>query len=157
VDIQSRIQFIANKEGITLNEGALDAISAIANGDLRKAINVLQSSAVINEHIDKNLVYQITSTAKPEDLNLLIHTAMDGNFMDALTILDSFLLEQGLSAGDIINQIHRAVFDLNIPDRVKVKLIDKIGEIDFRLTEGATERIQLEALIAEFMLVATDN
>ena len=156
-DIQSRIQYIADKEGITLNEGALAAISAIANGDLRKAINVLQSSAVINENIDENLVYQITSTAKPEDINLLIHTAMDGNFMDALIILDSFLLEQGLSAVDIINQIHRAVFDLDIPDRVKVKLIDKIGEIDFRLTEGATERIQLEALIAEFMLVATDN
>jgi len=156
-DIQSRIQYIADKEGITLNEGASAAISAIANGDLRKAINVLQSSAVINENIDENLVYQITSTAKPEDINLLIHTAMDGNFMDALIILDSFLLEQGLSAVDIINQIHRAVFDLDIPDRVKVKLIDKIGEIDFRLTEGATERIQLEALIAEFMLVATDN
>ena len=156
-DIQSRIQYIADKEGITLNEGASAAISAIANGDLRKAINVLQSSAVINENIDENLVYQITSTAKPEDINLLIHTAMDGNFMDALIILDSFLLEQGLSAVDIINQIHRAVFDLDIPDRVKVKLIDKIGEIDFRLTEGATERIQLDALIAEFMLVATDN
>ncbi len=156
-DIQSRIQYIADKEGITLNEGALAAISAIANGDLRKAINVLQSSAVINENIDENLVYQITSTAKPEDINLLIHTAMDGNFMDALIILDSFLLEQGLSAVDIINQIHRAVFDLDIPDRVKVKLIDKIGEIDFRLTEGASERIQLEALIAEFMLVSTDD
>ena len=157
VDIQSRIQFIADKERITLSEGALDAISAIANGDLRKAINVLQSSAVINENIDKNLVYQINSTAKPEDINLLIHMAMGGNFMDALTILDTLLLEQGLSAGDIINQMHRAVFDLDIPDRVKVKLIDKIGEIDFRLTEGASERIQLEALIAEFMLVSTDD
>jgi replication factor C small subunit len=82
---------------------------------------------------------------------------MDSNFMDALTILDSLLLEQGLSAGDIINQIHKAVFDLDVPDSVKVKLIDKIGEIDFRLTEGASERIQLEALIAEFMLVAIDN
>ena len=156
-DIQSRIQYIADKEGITLNEGALAAISAIANGDLRKAINILQSSAVVNENIDKNLVYQITSTAKPEDINLLIRKALDSNFMDALTILDSLLSEQGLSAGDIINQIHKAVFDLDISDSVKVKLIDKIGEIDFRLTEGASERIQLEALIAEFMLVAIDN
>jgi replication factor C small subunit len=156
-DIQSRIQFIADKEGVTLSESAFDAISAIADGDLRKAINILQSSAVVNENIDKNLVYQITSTAKPEDVNLLIRRAMDRNFMDALAILDSLLLEQGLSAGDIINQIHKAVFDLDILDSVKVKLIDKIGEIDFRLTEGASERIQLEALLAEFMLVAIDN
>ena len=156
-DIQSRIQFIADKEGVSVRESAFDAISAIANGDLRKAINILQSSAVVNENIDKNLVYQITSTAKPEDINLLIHKALDSNFMDALTILDSLLSEQGLSAGDIINQIHKAVFDLDISDSVKVKLIDKIGEIDFRLTEGASERIQLEALIAEFMLVAIDN
>ena len=156
-DIQSRIQFIADKEGVTVSESAFNAISTIANGDLRKAINILQSSAVVNENIDKNLVYQITSTAKPEDINLLIRKAMDSNFMDALTILDSLLSEQGLSAGDIINQIHKTVFDLDIPDSVKVRLIDKIGEIDFRLTEGASERIQLEALIAEFMLVAIDN
>jgi len=35
---------------------------------------------------------------------------------------------------------------------VKVALVDKVGEYDFRLTEGADETIQLEALLAQLML-----
>jgi replication factor C small subunit len=156
-DIKSRITFIADKEGLTLVDSALDAICYVANGDLRRAINTLQSSAAVKEDIDKNLVYQITSIAKPEDVNTLMHKATNGNFMGALKILDSLLVEQGLSASDIIDQIHRAVFSLEIPDKEKVKLIDRIGEIDFRLAEGASERIQLEALIAEFTLINLNN
>lgn len=53
-------------------------------------------------------------------------------------------------------QIHRAMLDLDdIGDRDRVKLIDRIGEIDFRMTEGANERIQLEALLAYFALMAS--
>jgi len=44
------------------------------------------------------------------------------------------------------------MLDMDIPDRDRVRLIDRIGEIDFRLTEGANERIQLEALLAYFAL-----
>lgn len=156
-DIKSRITFIADQEGLTLIDSALDAICYVANGDLRRAINTLQSAAAVKEDIDKNLVYQITSIAKPEEVNMLMSRAMNGNFIGALKILDSLLVKQGLSASDIINQIHRTVFSLEIPDKEKVKLIDRIGETDFRLTEGASERIQLEALIAQFMLINLDN
>ncbi len=55
-------------------------------------------------------------------------------------------------------QIHRAMLDLDdIADRDRVKLIDRIGEIDFRMTEGANERIQLEALLAYFALMASEQ
>jgi replication factor C small subunit len=37
--------------------------------------------------------------------------------------------------------------------RKKVELIDKIGEYNFRITEGANERIQLEALLAYLVLI----
>ena len=61
-------------------------------------------------------------------------------------------LEEGYARAE---EIHRAMLDLDIPDKDKVRLIDRIGEIDFRMTEGANERIQLEALLAYFALMAT--
>jgi len=48
------------------------------------------------------------------------------------------------------------VFDLNVPDESKVRLLDRIGETDFRLTEGSSERIQIEALLAHFALIGQD-
>ena len=79
---------------------------------------------------------------------------MSGDFAAARTALDDLLLSRGLSGQDVVVQIHRAMLDLDIPDREKVRLIDRIGEIDFRMTEGANERIQLEALLAYFALNA---
>jgi replication factor C small subunit len=44
---------------------------------------------------------------------------------------------------------------MDISNSDKVRLIDRIGEIDFRMTEGANERIQLEALLAYFVLAGS--
>ncbi|MDM7934357.1 MAG: hypothetical protein QUS08_03090 [Methanothrix sp.] len=82
----------------------------------------------------------------------LISTAMKGDFVAARGMLDDLLLSKGLSGQDVVVQLHRAMLDLDIPDREKVRLIDRIGEIDFRMTEGASERIQLEALLAYLAL-----
>src|SRR2546426_496095 len=57
---------------------------------------------------------------------------------------------------DIVRQLHRTVFDLNIPDESKVRLLDRIGETDFRLTEGSSERIQIESLLAHFALIGQE-
>jgi replication factor C small subunit len=41
---------------------------------------------------------------------------------------------------------------LDIPDEDKIKLVDKTGEYDFRISEGGSNLIQLEALLAQFLL-----
>jgi replication factor C small subunit len=74
------------------------------------------------------------------------------------------LYEEGLSGEDIVGQIYRAIYEmenrmileLGLSERHIVELIDIIGEIDFRLTEGASEKIQLEALLAHFALSNAD-
>ena len=43
--------------------------------------------------------------------------------------------------------MHRTVRDLEIPDNVKVLMIEKLAEADFRLSEGANSRIQIEAVV----------
>jgi len=83
--------------------------------------------------------------------------SLKGDFMKARAMLDKLLIEQGLSGEDIIGQIYREMLDMTISDRLKVDLIDRIGEIDFRMAEGANERIQLEALIAHFVLCGSNT
>jgi replication factor C small subunit len=83
----------------------------------------------------------------------MLETALKGNFVEARAMLDEIMLNYGLSGEDIIRQIHKSFFDLNIPDIEKVRLIDKTGEVEFRIVEGSNERIQLEALLAYLVLV----
>lgn len=150
--VEERIRHIAKTEGVNLTDDGMDAIKYVAAGDMRRAINALQAAAMLDKTVSMDAIYKTTATAKPEEVVELVKLALDGNFMKARAKLDYLLIEQGLSGEDIIGQIYRAMFDMTIPDRLKVDLIDRIGEIDFRMAEGANERIQLEALIAHFML-----
>ncbi|MHC1566214.1 MAG: replication factor C small subunit [Candidatus Syntropharchaeia archaeon] len=149
--IRKRIEYIASMEGIEITNGAIDAIVYIARGDMRRAINALQSAAVFGKRIEPDDVYQITASPHPEAIRELIDLSLKGEFIKARIKLNS-LIDEGISEEDILFGIHREVFNLDIPDRMKVALIDRIGEIDFRLTEGANGRIQLEALIAYLVL-----
>jgi replication factor C small subunit len=84
----------------------------------------------------------------------MILLALGGKFLEARKKLDELMYENGMSGEDIIVQVYRETMNLNeeqLAQKAKIELIDTIGEYDFRLTEGANERIQLEALIAQFM------
>lgn len=150
--VEERVKYIAKEEGVTLADDGLEAIRYVAAGDMRRAINALQAAAMLDKNVNMDAIYKTTATAKPEEVVELIKLALAGDFMKAKAKLDYLLIEQGLSGEDIIGQIYRAMLDMTIPDRLKVDLIDRIGEVDFRMAEGANERIQLEALIAHFIL-----
>ncbi|MFP4654596.1 MAG: replication factor C small subunit [Methanohalobium sp.] len=150
--VEIRVRYIAEQEGLEISEDGIEAIKYVSQGDMRKAINALQASALIDEVIDKDTIYKITATANPEEIEALVQKALDGNFKAARETMEKLMSEQGLSGEDIVGQIYRAIFNLDVSEKLMVELIDKIGETDFRLTEGATERIQLEALLAHFTL-----
>jgi len=151
--VEERVRYIVDCEHLDITEDGIEAIKYVARGDMRKAINALQAAAMLGTGIDRDAIYQITATARPEEIEKLIMSAYNGDFAESRRRLDDLLTKQGLSGEDIVGQIYRAMFDVReIPDRKKIELIDKIGETDFRITEGANERIQLEALLARFVL-----
>ncbi len=150
--IKGYIRKIAQKEGVNVTADGVDALIFVAKGDLRKTVNTLQVAAALGGTVDEEAIYKTTSTARPDEVRKLIETALDGDFMSARNKLDDLLMEYGLSGEDVIRQIHRSIFDLTIPEIQRVKLIDRVGEIEFRLVEGSNERIQIEALLAHFVL-----
>jgi len=152
-DIKKYIRKIATKEKLEITPDGLEALIFIARGDMRKAINILQVGASLGKKITAELLYETSATARPEDIKTLINTALSGNFMAARNQLYELLITYGLSGEDIIKQIHRTIFDLTIPDEHKVHLLEKTGETEFRLVEGSNDHIQLEALLAQFILI----
>lgn len=152
--MKRRLTEICEKEGVKITEDGLEALIYISGGDFRKAINALQGAAALGEVVDAETIYQITATARPEEMSELIQTALKGNFMEAREILDRLMVEYGMSGEDIVSQLFREIISMPIEDSLKVQLIDKLGEIDFRLTEGANERIQLDAYLAYLSTLA---
>jgi len=153
-DITNKLTEISKLENISLDEEGLKAIIYISEGDLRKAINVLEASASIDNKVNEKSVYSVASMAKPEEIKELINLSFKQKFLEARDKLDKVLYEHGMGGEEVILQMYREIVNMpesELDSKAKIELIDKIGEFNFRLVEGANERLQLEALIAQLM------
>jgi len=150
--VAEEMRHIAASEGIELTDDGMDALVYAADGDMRKAINALQAASVTGELVDEEAVYALTSTARPEEVHEMVDQALDGDFTAARSTLDRLLTEEGIAGGDVIDQLHRGVWEFDLEDEAAVRLLDRIGETEYRITRGASERVQLEALLASLAL-----
>jgi len=145
------LKHIADNENVKLLKDGLDAVFEVCGGDLRKAINTLQAAASLNKPIDAKVVYSIAGKANPADVQKMIEVAMKGDFLDARKQLRDMIQKYGVAGSDIIRQIHTEIFRTSVPEQWKIKLADIVGEIDYRLVEGADEEVQLSALLARLV------
>jgi replication factor C small subunit len=148
--IKKRLHDILKAEGAEHTEAGLDAVLYLSEGDIRHAINLLQSAAALGK-VDEDGVYSIASRARPEDIRTLLSLAVDGKFLDARNLLDRLLMVYGMSGEDVILQMNREAMNLSVDDDTKVGIVSLVGDANFALVEGANERIQLEALLARVM------
>ena len=153
-DVREFIRRIVEGEKLKIDESGIKAIIDISEGDLRRVANLLQASAILGKKITEDVVYEAAARARPKDVKEMLDLVLKGDFKRAREKLHDMLLKQGLAGEDIIKEIHRQVYFLNIPEKDKVKLVELIGEYDFRISEGGSELIQLEALLAQFLLFA---
>lgn len=135
----------------------IDALYEASNGDMRRVLNILQSCRVINRELTPDMIYSMASVAKPKEVNEVLSTAVSGNFLESRKKLLSLMLDYGLSGLDVIRQIQKEIWKLELDDRKKVELVDKCGETEFRMVEGSDEYIQLESFLAYTVLVGNKN
>ncbi len=146
------IDRIAAAEKISIDDAAKKALYEVSEGDCRKLENILQSCAVLSGKITEDVVYEVASVARPKEVKEVIQLAFSGNFQKARDKLLETMLSHGLSGMDVIKQLQKEVLDSDIEPRKKLLLIEKCGEIEFRMSEGADEFVQLEALLSQIAL-----
>lgn len=152
--IKQRLGYIAEKEGLQIDEKALNALAYVADGDMRKAINTLQVASATSKKVTEDVVYRVAAKARPEEVRKMIQLAIKGDFIKARDQLDKLLYDYALSGEDVISQIYSEVVnDSSIGDETKLELVKAIGETDFRLTEGSNERIQIESFLAQLSII----
>nr|MDO8091214.1 replication factor C small subunit [Candidatus Sigynarchaeota archaeon] len=152
-DIIGMLKFISEKEGVKLEDDGIEAILYVSEGDMRKAINTLQAASALGESVNADAVYKVTGKARPEEVRQMMELALSGDFIKAREKLHELLVNYGLSGVDVVRQVHRETFNMEIPEPWKLRIANIVGEIDFRMSEGANEEIQLSALLAQFGLV----
>ena len=150
--MKEHLMWIAKKENVNLLPEAADRIVDFSEGDLRHAINALQTASAYKEGVvDEKTVALVIGEASPVQVQKMIRKALYGDFMEARKTMYDIMGSYGFSGTEIIRQVQREIFKMSdITPEQKADLSGVIGEYDFRLTEGANSDIQLSALLAQF-------
>ena len=153
-DIKGRIKFVASREKLTLAANGLNALLDVSNGDCRRAINYLQSCGTISKKINKEIVFRVAGEVPPDKIKGILQTAIEGKLQLSLKLLNELIKDYGVSGSNIIKNIHREIYNLNVSESLKIELSKLLAEFEYRLSQGGTEEIQLQALLAKIVLLS---
>ena len=150
--MKDHLQWIAKKENVTLEPAAAERIVDYSEGDLRHAINALQTASAYKEGcVDEKTVAMVIGEASPMQVQKMIRKALYGDFTEARKTMYEIMGTFGFSGNEIIRQVQREIFKMSdLTPEQKADLSSIIGEYDYRLTQGANSDIQLSALLAQF-------
>jgi len=151
--LTDRLKFIASEENVTLEEGVLDSIIEYSEGDLRKAITLLQSAHRLksDEKITAEDIADISGAVPSKWIKDLIAVCESDSYEKVEKFVCNLTYE-GYTAGQVINQLHdEIVFHGALNDKQKSAICEKIAISDKRLVDGADEYLQLMDLCCTIM------
>ncbi len=149
-DVVSRLKTIAEKEGTESDEGGLQAVYGYAGGDLRHAINLLQTVASMGG-ITEDRVKAAAGLTKSEDVKVVLKLALGGKFPQAREKMVDLVKVYGMSESDFLKYLCAAVF-VGRTDHAG-DILEIIAKYDYRILAGSNPEIQLSALLAELARV----
>ncbi|MFW5704593.1 MAG: replication factor C small subunit [Nanoarchaeota archaeon] len=147
------IEKIEKEEKIDVEKDAKEFLISVSKGDLRRIVNTLQAASSVDKKVTKKLINEVVDFVDPKEVKSMVEYAMKGDFFKARDEMVKLRAKRGMTALEILKEIYKMIIDMDLDPKTKVKIIDRIGTIEFRLVEGSDEELQLEALLAMLSLL----
>ncbi len=173
--IISRLEQIIEAESITPVRGILGDIAHISNGNLRKAVFILELLARTNGLNDrKNLQNMVTATTI-SGIQQVLEEALRGRIHDwkwekqggrnrrilkgALGALDQLMNEHALEPEDVVQHLHRLLTTgrLLLDESVLCELLEALALCEVKIQTSSHGRIQLEEFLHRVKEIAISN
>lgn len=156
--ILARLMKVVELEKVAYVPKGLEAIVFTADGDMRQALNNLQSTWMGFDMVNEENVFKVCDQPHPNIIRDALAFVLDGNIDDAYARMHS-LYEDGYSVYDLIGTMYRVckTYDDNaMPEYVKLELIRIIGFTHLRLAEGCATFLQIAGCLAKMVELVSD-
>jgi replication factor C small subunit len=150
-EIEVYLEAIATEEGVQVGDDAIQLIAETADGDVRQAVTMLQAVAMGEKGVDMSDIRNLFSIAPPSKIESLVDAARRGDIRSARNRLESLIVDHGMAGEDIVDELHEQVLNRQLSEEMTIRLAERIGQTDYRLGQGADERLQVESLLASIV------
>merc|ERR1712071_377147 len=152
--MRGRVNFVIDEEKINISACGRQALLVQSKGDMRRALNVLQSAALANgsNEITADTIYRTTGQASPEEIQAILEIQNNSSPEKALTDLREIQQTRGIALQDMIEGLHDILLTLELDNFSLAHIIQRMAEIEYRLAKGCADDKQLAALVAALFL-----
>eukprot|EP00775_Hariotina_reticulata_P011045 gene11045-11200_t len=107
--------------------------------------------------VDESGVYLTTGNPLPADIESVVNWLLNEDFTTAFRNISKLQVDRGVALVDIVRELHPWMFNIEaLPPQVRITLVEKLANIEYRMAYGCSEQLQLGALVAAFSLVRDD-
>lgn len=148
-----KLNDIVDEEKLNATSIGIKTIVKLSNGDMRKALNILQSTFMTFTKITKNTVYSTLNSYKKKDIENILILISNEPFNVCYKKIEELKYKKDLSLKNLLSDITNYLVDYDIDSISKIKLYDNLAHIEFNESNTSKDKIQLGALISCFKLV----
>lgn len=145
-----RLNYVAECESLRLEDSGRDALLTLSRGDMRKVLNILQSTSLAFDPITEEAIHLCVGHPLKRDISNMAKTLLNEDFQTAFTHIKTLKNNKGLALQDIITDLHTYVHQIDFPSEVLMDILIKLADLEHRLSAGCHENLQLPSLIAIF-------
>lgn len=154
IDKKNIVKLLINisiNEKINVTNDCLNIIAELSNGDLRKAINFLQSISMKSLHITENLCYEITGIPTPHVINYIYDNLININiFYNNYNNINDIIKNNGYSLDIILKEIILKIIKENKINNAQ--LLSDLSDLENKISKSVFNDIYISNLIAIFCL-----
>uniref|UniRef100_A0A1B6LAT8 Activator 1 subunit 5 n=2 Tax=Graphocephala atropunctata TaxID=36148 RepID=A0A1B6LAT8_9HEMI len=153
--ILPRLDFVVQQENVKITEDGKKALVDLAQGDMRKVLNILQSAATAFPEVSEVTVYTCVGHPLKSDITNIVKWLLNLDFSTTYKNIQNLKVVKGIALQDILSEVHLFLHRVELPSEVLTELLIKLADIEYRLTSGTPENLQLSALVGAFHLART--
>ncbi|KAI4500964.1 hypothetical protein M0802_003767 [Mischocyttarus mexicanus] len=148
--ILPRLNEVIELENLKVMDDGKEALMTLCNGDMRKVLNILQSTWLAFGSVTEETVYSCVGHPLPIDIKNIANWLLNESYELSYCKIQDLKVKKGLALQDILTELHLFVHKIEFPDYLLIDLIIKMAEIEKRVAVGCSEAVQLNALVAAF-------
>jgi len=150
-DVVKRILEICEIEKVPKTDKGIEAIAFTAEGDMRQAINNLQSTYSGFVMVNDDNVFKVCDQPHPKAVSAILKYCASGQYEEGKDLFNE-LWDKGYSSIDLITTFFRVCKTEELPEYLKLEFLKEIGLQHMRIAEGVQSQLQFHGLIARLCM-----
>jgi len=154
-DMKFFLDKVVKQENIDISASALYTLAVLSNGSMRRALNILEKLKLGNiTKINDDIIYNTFAYVNDDHIQVLLEAMKKDDISSIDKYLNIILFEKTYEPDEIIEAMYRCIKESNMLTReFKLEALTKLGDIEFRISQGASSEIQLKTFMNYLMLL----